>query len=90
MYIFFRPKSNHAKSSALNAGVLVGSQKGDVFDYITNLLENFENVDMTNPRDQILSPGSETNDDLFYPVIDYSPSRIEFNNSLCMWQTFIP
>ena len=50
MYIYFRPKSNHAKSSALNAGVLVGSQKGDVFDYITNLLENFENVDMNNPR----------------------------------------
>ena len=49
----------------------MGSQKGDVFDYITNLLENFENVDMTNPRDQILSPGSETNDDLFYPVINY-------------------
>ena len=85
MYIYSRPKSTHAKSSALNAGVLVGSQKGDVFDYITNLLENFENVDMTNPRDQILSPGSETNDDLFYPVISYILARIKSNNSLCIW-----
>ena len=68
-YLFFRPKSNHTKNSALNAGLLVGSQKGDVFDYMTNLLENFEKDGSAHSRERILSTGSE-NDDAYHPVSD--------------------
>ena len=50
--------------------MLVGSQKGDIFDYMTNLLENFENED-EKPRERILSTGSNKSieEDTFIKVI---------------------
>ena len=69
-HVFFTNNvTSRHKPSALTAGLLVGNQKGDIFDYMTHLLENFENEDEKS-RERILSTGSDiSTEDTFIKVI---------------------
>ena len=66
----FRPTSNHAKNSAQS---VTGSKPGEIFDHITNLLEDFENEDTAVEKSNINS--EKSTEDAFNMVI-----KVKFRN----------